>query len=583
MQSTARLRGWGVLLAAAFVAAACSGSVEGGRPPSSDPGGGATPGKPGGGRPGGSTNPGTSPDPGNGSTTNPIPVPPSVNAGVAPLRRLTSEQYRNTVRDLLGVQETVQASALPGDDSIADRFPSNVVSPVKSIDLDRYADAADQLAAKAVANLAALVPCDPKAGDATCADKFIASFGKRAYRRPLAPAEIERLKKVYTAGGTFTDGVQLVISALLQSPKFLYLPEPVPAGSAGKVVAIDHWAMATRLSYFFLNTMPDDALFAAAEAGQLGTPELIGKQATRLMGDARFRATVSAFHAQWLELAQLQGAEKDAKLFPMAVWNPVLKAALAEESRRFVEYVLTEGDGKAETLLSAPFSFLSGPLYDFYGVPKPAGAALSAWQKADLPKDQRAGILTQGALLATQAHENRTSFILRGKLIREALFCTAIPPPPPEVPDTDSKLSPTATAKERAAAHRDKPECKSCHELFDPVGFAFEIYDAVGRYRATEANGQPVDARLVLTNTRALDGPVANAVELARKLASADEIRECVARQWMRFALGREDAAEDGASLTAATKAFKDGGGKIADLLLAMARSDAFRFQKVAP
>jgi hypothetical protein len=305
----------------------------------------------------------------------------------------------------------------------------------------------------------------------------------------------------------------------------------------------------------------------------------VAKQASRLMVDPRFRGMLSSFHGQWLELANLAGAEKDAKLFP--AWNPALKAALAEESRRFVEHVLTEGDGKLETLLTAPYSFLTGPLYDLYGVARPAAA--TGWQRAELNRNERAGLLTQAGLLATMAHENRTSFILRGKLIREALFCATIPPPPPEVPDTDAKLPPTATARERAAAHRDRAECKTCHDLFDPIGFAFETYDAIGKYRATEANGQPIDSRVMLTGTVKLDGPVANALELAAKLATADEVRDCVARQWMRYALGREDSPDDAASLTAARKSFRDSGGKVSELLVALARSDALRYQRVAP
>jgi hypothetical protein len=540
---------------------ACTGNV-----------GGSAPGGPG-------MVPGTSPP---GSTPGGPPptgmvAPASVSAAAAPLRRLSNEQYRNTVRDLLGISDAVAPSALPGDDAVADRFFSNVASPLKPIDVDRYADAADALAARAVANLAALVPCDAQAPD--CATKFITSFGRRAYRRPLTAPETERLKMVFAAGKDFPDGIRLVITALLQSPKFLYLPEPVPANAAGKVVSVDSWAMASRLSYFLLNTMPDDALLLAAEQGQLTTADQVAKQAARLMSDPRFKQMLGSFHGQWLELANLAGAEKDAKLFP--TWTPALKAALAEESRRFVESVMTDGDGKLATLLTAPYSFLSGPLYDLYGVKPPATA--TTWQRTDLDKNQRAGLLTQAGLLATLAHENRTSFILRGKLIREALFCATIPPPPPEVPDTDSKLPVGATAQERAAAHRDRPECKTCHELFDPLGFAFESYDAIGRYRTTEANGQPVDTRVMLTGTARLDGPVANAVELAQKLASADEVRDCVARQWMRFALGRNDSADDAPSLTLATKAFGDSGGKVSDLLVALARSDAFRYQKVVP
>ena len=560
-------------VALAVLMSACSGQVQ------SDRGQGSTsePAPSSSGNMSGGNQGGLTPSP-TGQT--PPPPPGSVSAGVAPLRRLNAEQYRNTVRDLLGLGE-LPSLALPGDDAVADRFLSNTTSAVKSVDLDRYTDAAEALARKAVENIATLVPCQSAGGDAACARSFIERFGRRAYRRPLGSEEIARLEKVHAAGGDFKSGIELVVTALLQSPKFLYLHEPVAPGASG-VVPVDKYALAARLSYFLLGTTPDDVLLEAADKGKLASAAEVSAQADRLMKDRRFGATLGSFHSQWLSLHELGGADKDAKLFPATVWNPEIKAALGEESRRFVEHVLQEGDGRLETLLSASFSVLSGPLYDYYGVPRPAGAA-DVWQKADLPRDQRAGLLTQGSLLAGQAHSDRTSFILRGKLIREALLCTPVPPPPPDATGNEASVPATATARERAAAHRQKPECASCHELFDPIGFAFENYDATGRYRRTEADGKPIESAVSLTATRGLDGPVTSGIELARKLGSADEVRECVARQWMRFALGREDATEDKSSLAAASKALGDGGGKLRDMLAALARSDAFRFQTVQP
>jgi hypothetical protein len=501
-----------------------------------------------------------------------------VSAGVAPLRRLSVEQYRNTVRDLLGID--VPALALPGDEVVDDRFFSNASTPLQSVDLDRYQDAAELLARSAVANLGALVSCDPATGSA-CARTFIERFGRRAYRRPLSGEEVARLETVFTAaGGSFADGIEAVVAALLQSPKFLYLVEPVPASAAGKVVPVDPWALASRLSYFLLGTLPDDTLLDAAGHGELASPAGVAQQAARLSRDPRFGANVASFHDQWLLLREVGGADKDPQLFP--AWSPELKAALAEESRRFVEHVMAAEEGRIETLLAAPFSILGGPLYDFYGVAKPAGAPADRWQKTALDPGQRAGIATQGSLLAAQAHANQTSYILRGKLVRESLFCTPIPPPPPEAANVDSSLPPTASARERSLAHRVMPACATCHELFDPIGFAFENYDAIGRYRAQEAGGQPIDTAIQVTGTRELDGPVASAVELLHKIATAGEVRDCIARQWMRFALGRLESDDDAASLAEARRALRDS-GRIPDLVAALARSDSFRYQRVSP
>jgi hypothetical protein len=338
-------------------AGACTGSVDGGS--GKRPNGSGDPGDPG-------TNPGnmtgTNPPGGTGTVPPAPPAPAGTTAGLSPLRRLTGIQYRNTVRDLLGLTETVPLTALPADEAIADKFTSNIVRPLQGGDLDRYADVAQMLATKAVANLATLVSCDGK--DPACVTTFIQSFGKRAYRRPLEAAELERLKKVHAAGGDFANGVRMVVQALLQSPKFLYLVEPMPAGSAG-VVGLDGYSMASRLSYFLWNSMPDDALLEAAGAGKLTSADAVAAEASRLMKDRRFRDTVATFHDQWLDFHELRAADKDPAAFP--AWNESLRPILEEESRRYVEHVLTEGDGRLETLLTANYTFLTGPLYEIYG------------------------------------------------------------------------------------------------------------------------------------------------------------------------------------------------------------------------
>jgi hypothetical protein len=544
----------------------CSGNIDGGRAP------------------GGNSPPPAAGNPGPGSSSNPggpaAPAPAGVSAGVAPLRRLNADQYRNTVQDLLGLTDAINASDLPADEAIGGRFTSNVVRPVQGVDVERYAAMAETLARKAVANLPGLLGCDPSgAGELACVSKFVESFGRRAYRRPLAPSEVDRAMGLYTAGRTGADpgnGVRVVVQAMLQSVNFLYLFEPAPAAMAGQVVAIDPWAMASRLSYFLLGSMPDNELFVAAAAKQLATTEQIASQANRLMATPRFLATARAFHGQWLELSDLPTVEKDPALFPR--WNAELRTALVEETPRFVEQVLRQGDGTLATLLAGKYTMLSPALAAFYGVPVTG----TGWQKVDLDPTQRAGIFTQAGLLATLAHEDRTSYIERGKLVREALLCTKVPDPPPGVDASETKIPATTDARQRAALHRSDPACATCHSLFDPIGFAFERYDATGFYRSSE-NGKPIDTSADLTDTRQVNGPVRDAVDLMNKLAAADEVRECVARQWMRFALGREETPADAASLAATMTGFRDGGWKVSALLASLARSDAFRYQTAKP
>ncbi len=548
-------------------AVGCTGSIMGG----SEGPGGPPPNAPGGPRPGGSMG---QPPAGPPAT----PAPPGVSAGAAPLRRLNADQYRNTVQDLLGVGDLITEGSLPPDDSIGDeRFVSNVLRPVQGSDLDRYASLAEAIARKATTDLPGLLGCN--ATDASCIGGFIERFGKRAYRRPLTPAEVDRAKALVASGGDPANGVRLLVQAMLQSASFLYLVEPASA-AAGTVVAVDSWAMASRLSYFFLDSMPDGDLFAAAEQGKLGKADEVAAQAGRLMGTTRFRDMVASFHTQWLETGELKAVEKDAKLF--STWNDQLRAAMIEEPRRFVEYVMKEGDGKLETLLTAPYSVLSGPLYELYGLPKATGAAATSWQKVDLDPKQRAGLLTEAGIMASLAKEDRTSFIRRGKLIRSGVLCTQVPDPPPGVDASEMAIPATADARARAAAHRNKPECAACHALFDPLGFAFESYDAIGRYRSTE-NGKPIDASTEITDTQALNGKVTDAVDMIHKLAGAEEVQRCIATQWLRFALGRDDTLDDSPSLDAAVKGLRGGSGKLTDLLSALAQSDSFRYQKVKP
>jgi hypothetical protein len=555
----------------AFAALGCTGSIPGG--PGGDNGNG----------PDGTNPPNTKPDPTKPDPVRPTPpAPTGTTASAAPLRRLNADQYRNTIQDLLGIKDAVPASALPADEAIDDRFVSNVIRPVQGVDVERYGDAAESLARTAVMNLTGLMGCDPAgSNEQTCVGKFIESFGKRAYRRPLTQAEVDRAKALYAKGrmgADATNGVRLVVQAMLQSVNFLYMFEPTPANSTGKVVAIDPWAMASRLSYFFLNSMPDAELFAAAEAGELAKPEQVAAHAARLVGSPRFLDTLGNFHDQWLELGDLKAAEKDAKMFP--AWNDALRTALREETRQFVAYVLRQGDGKLDTLLNANFSMLSGPLFDHYGVAKPANT--TAWTKVDLKAGERAGLLTQAGLMASLAREDRTSFIRRGKVVRDGFLCTHVPDPPPGVDASEATIPATADARMRSELHRTKPECKVCHELFDPLGFAFEKYDAIGKFRATE-NGRAIDTSAEVTATTTLNGPIKDAVELAQKLSGSVEVRTCIATQWMRFGLGREEGDDDQPSLTAAMKGFEASGWKVGDLLVALAKSDTFRYQKVKP
>jgi hypothetical protein len=363
---------------------------------------------------------------------------------------------------------------------------------------------------------------------------------------------------------------------MLQSVHFLYRFEPAVGGGRPAVMALPPYAMASRLSYFLWNTMPDEALFAAAEAGALSTRDQIAAQAARMTADARFSDAAVSFHLQWLDVVELPGKEKKKSMHPL--WSEETRAAMREETVRFVGDVIKSGDGRLETLLTASYSIAGGPLLKLYG----ADSKVDGWHRIALDPTQRAGLLTQASVLAVHAHWDKSSLVHRGKLIREKLLCEVLPPPPPEVNNSLPPADPKVSARERFEEHRAEVSCARCHRLIDPLGAPFEMFDAIGNYR-TKDGPNPIDSEGELKGTRTSDGPVKNAAELARRLATADEVRECVARQWLRFALGREETADENPSLAAAMKAFRASDFRIPALVVAIAQTDAFRYQQVSP
>jgi hypothetical protein len=570
----------GLVLAVVVGASACSGSIGGSAGnggPGNNPGGG--PGNPGGGpgnNPGGGpgNNPGGGPGPGN------EPPPGPGELAHTPMRRLTRAQYNNTIRDLLGVTgDTAGAFALDENDG---GFASNATAPVKELQLDKYREAAEDLANKATADMARLVPCAPPAKpEAACVDEFLRDFGKRAYRRPLEADELTRYKALFNVGKDGTDfatAIRLVVSTMLQSPNFIYMPElgdPRRVSATGKMVALTHYEAASRLSYYLQNTMPDAELFAAADAGKLGTADELAMQARRLMQSPRGRDTVVSFHAQWLQTDDLLTVEKSATSYPM--FTPEVRAAMKDELDEFADQVVRQGDGKLETLLTAGFSFLRGPLYGVYGV-SAAGGAATGMRRADLPAGQRAGILTLAGVMAKHAHPDQSSPVGRGYVISDRLLCVVPPDPPDNVDANVPTPDPNSTTRARFEMHRTKPDCAACHALMDPLGLPFESYDGMGRYRTMDGR-QAVDPTSALANTDN-DGPVKNAVELMGRLAQTSEVKRCVSRQWFRYAFGRIDTAADGPSIDAALDAFARGGFKVPDLVVGIASTDTFRFRR---
>ncbi len=500
--------------------------------------------------------------------------------GPAPLRRLTQSEYNSTVRDLLG-DTTQPASSFPPDQQIGDFTNTAVALTVPPLLAQAYQTAAEQLAGTAVSNMAALVACDPvQTGEDACAQQFVQTFGKRAFRRPLTADEQSGLVALYHAnrsGADFTNGVRSVVEAVLQSAPFLYRVEfgdatGVVATSTPPVVPLTAYEMASRLSYFLWDSMPDDALLTAADAGQLTTADQIAAQVGRMLADAKAKPAVEQFYGQWLTLDDVASIAKDPTTYPE--FTPTLQAAMRAETLAFVDWVMWQSDGRLSTLLTSPTSFVNAELAAVYGVAGVTGAAL---QQVQLDPAQRSGLLTQLSLMTLLGKPDRSSPVLRGKFVRERLLCQTIAPPPANIVITPPPIKPGVTTREMFSMHSQVEPCKSCHALMDPIGFGFENYDGVGKWRAVD-EGQPVDASGTLSSTD-VDGLFDGAVGLAAKLAQSREVSDCMVTEWFRYAFGRGETAADGCSLDSMRRAFAASNLDVRALLVAVTETDAFRYR----
>ncbi len=491
-----------------------------------------------------------------------------------PMRRLTRQQYQRVTADLLKVTTTVPAVDLPSDELIGS-YVSNARSPLTELHVQQYMDAAELLASAAVAKVDALVGCS--AGTASCARDFVVKFGERAFRRSLTDAEVNQFATLHgqiAASQTFADGIRVVIQAMLQSPQFLYRMEL--GDGSGEVVALNDRELAHRLSFFLWDGLPDSALLADATLGKLKVPGTLATHARRMLKDGKAHSVMKRFAAQWLNVSDLPGVTKDKKIYP--AYTQSLMETMVEETSRFFEQVLYVDDGRLQTLLTAPYSMLSGGLHAHYGLPAPAGGT-TAWTKTDLNPAQRAGVLTQGSVLSMHAHIDQTSPVHRGVLVRTEFLCQQLTPPPPTVDDTPPPLEAGLTTRQRLERKTAPGECAGCHRLINPVGFGLENYDGIGKYR-TKEEGQTVDASGELVGTQGIDGRFTGGVELAKRLAGSIEVHQCVATQVFRFAMGRLEAAQDACSVDALRVALGPQ-GDVKELMVAIASMDAFRLRRV--
>jgi hypothetical protein len=495
-----------------------------------------------------------------------------IDPGRVVAHRLNRVEYDNTVRDLFFGLDVHPAAAFPVD-NYAEGFDNNAEElRMSNLLLEKYMDAAAQVVNAAFASApvrARLVPCDPvKDGEAACAKRAVGAFAERAFRRPIPDAELAPYLKLVdlarAQGDAFDVGIRVALRALLVSPNFLFRLEPDPP--RGMVRALDGFEVASRLSYFLWSSLPDDELFGRARAGALASPDELVRQVRRMLADKKADALVDNLAGQWLYTRQLPELTPDPVRFPPAAFDDNLREAMRAEMHLFAREVFLGQEGAA-ALLRSSFTFANRRLAQHYGLPEAAslGAPL---QKVALTSDRRGGLLTQGGWLTVTSHPDMTSPVKRGKWILGELLCEEPPPPPPGV-DNLEKTPQTGSLRQRFEQHRQAPACKSCHSLIDPMGFALEHYDAIGRWRDSDG-AFPIDATGTLAGTDvAFDG--------ARALASALEkdprFARCVLRKLLTYALGRGVVASDGPAFDSLLDGFVRGGLKVPALLEALAAS----------
>jgi hypothetical protein len=419
-----------------------------------------------------------------------------------------------------------------------------------------------------------VLACPPGQAPDACARAFVARFAARAFRRPLEPAERQELEALYGAGAGDgpAEGIRLVITAVLQAPSFLYRTELGTGAAPGKPVELTAHELASALSFFLLDSIPDAPLWAAAEDGSLGRAEVYRQQVERLLALPRVQDNLTRVLTKWVGLGD--GISVDlADKVPQ--FTPELKASLEEESRLFLHSLLSRG-GTIGDLLTSNRGFVDRRLAMHYGVSAPAAPA--GFSEVAYPASERSGIVTQAGILSRYSIGN--PIVLRGKFVRDQLLCGEIPDPP-DIPDIETETMASAKLPEREQVRRRLANaiCGACHSQMDPLGLAFTQYDLLARYRPIGPDGKPIDASGTLTGTGDVDGPLMNAVDLAGKLARSRAVRACIEEKLFSYALGRLREPGDRCELDRIDAHVQGKGGKLAEVAAALVASASFRLR----
>lgn len=506
------------------------------------------------------------------------PISEDLEPAPARIRLLLSRQYVNAVRDLFG--DAAADVASPPSNVPLNGFDAVGASQLSLGDseVDAFEASANAVADAAVAEpamLAAYGGCTPTGvGDEACLADFVSELGRRMFRRPLEDAELARYVAVgVTAAQDYGDmlaGQRRVIATMLQSPNFLYQVEiGIPDSEMEGRRRLTGYEMATRMSLFLTDSIPDTALLDAAEAGDLDTADGIRAEAQRIIASEQAPRALGEFFSEYLRLRELPQLPKDPDVFPE--FTPVLAASMRQETLALIEDIAWTQDGDFTQIFDAPYTFVDAELAALYQLPDPASYG-DQMTEVTLPAEQmRGGIFGHAGLMASLGHIASTSPTLRGKFVRENIMCTSVPPPPPGVVTDLPDTSEAVTMRERLEAHMEDPTCAGCHAFIDPIGFGLENYDAIGRYRTLD-NGQQIDA------SAEIDGePFEGAAQLGALVRADDRATGCIVRGLFRHSTGHIEVEGEEDELQALEATFADEGYRMQALLVELVASPLLR------
>ncbi|MBT5690856.1 MAG: DUF1592 domain-containing protein [Opitutae bacterium] len=466
------------------------------------------------------------------------------------LRRLTKTEYANTLAVLYGVDRSI-ADGLP-DEIVGEGF-LNTISPLQS---ELFLGIANQVIEEVItpegqtptAVQKRLFGALPKKGaDLRKEARKVARFlAREAYRRPASKSELDVLVDIYDLGRNndldYTGALSLMLKAVLVSPQFLFItPASDPKFSKERIVFLDDYQLAARLSYLLWSAPPDGELAALADKGELHKKVVLQAQAERLLKDKRARALFDGFGAQWLRINELKSQVFDPKTFPQM--TPLLRTAMSEEVRLFFESIVRENLSVAR-FVDSDYTFLNEPLAKIYGVTQPVPGP--KMRRVKLENPDRGGILGMPATLAATSLPNRTSPVRRGVWVLEQVLGERVPSPPPDIPELEEqehKEIEGLTLRQRTELHQSEETCRNCHKVLDPIGFGLENFDAIGRWRDKNDEGLTIDSAGKLPNGLNFSSPA----ELKNLLAKRErDLARNLTERLVAYALGRPLGGYDG-------------------------------------